>query len=387
MIDVSEQPELALLVATTARPLMSANVAAIAAGQPERSINWGLFLELVAHHRVSALTFDGLRSALVVVPYHIYHTLRTWALRDRANALQLTNVLTLFTEQLAPSAIKFLVLKGPALAITAFDDLSIRHSSDLDLLIDPADLVQTLLILQSTDFDLDLPINILSPDRLYLWKCLRKDLMIVHLPTGTIIELHWRFNDNPYLLPYGNDLMFDKVNIGHKEFLALHNHVLLLYLCVHGTKHLWFRAKWLSDIYAMLRRYNIDIEELRNSAVSHSLSVAVDVALLMMMDLYNFKMPTKINRLINRSLRAKIIFIVCRYLIKLSPTQTNTSIYFLLEFLCRLLLNNNLRYLCREVFSCLIDWPVAMALGGSRWAYAISIAGRPFYWLFRRVRL
>ncbi len=56
-------------------------------------------------------------------------------MRDRTNALQLVGVLAAMTARLAASGIEAISIKGPALAMLAFGDASLRQCRDLDVLI------------------------------------------------------------------------------------------------------------------------------------------------------------------------------------------------------------------------------------------------------------
>ena len=69
------------------------------------------------------------------------------------------------------------------------------------------------------------------------------------------VELHWRLNQNAYLLPLSLDEFWDKrefVRFGGDRVATMPHQELLLYLCAHGAHTGWFRLKWLCDIAALI---------------------------------------------------------------------------------------------------------------------------------------
>src|SRR5262249_38955185 len=58
-----------------------------------------------------------------------------------------------------------------------------------------------------------------------------------------------------------------------------------LYLCAHGSRHCWFRLKWVADIGAMLRRKSLELEVVCARAKELDLERCLNTALLLAREL------------------------------------------------------------------------------------------------------
>ena len=307
-------------------------------------------------------------------------------MRDRANALQLVALLVTITRRLHVAGIKAISIKGPTLAAIAFGDASLRQCRDLDILIPPDQVERALAILQ-TDFRLIEPAGFSAPDQLHLWVRMMKDISLLHEPTGLIIELHWRLNANPYLMPATIEASRQAVTFGSDALETLAPVDLVLYLCVHGAKHYWFRLKWLADVHALLAHDDAEkIAQFYNHACSHGLDVPAGQMLLMLEEVYGVAIPpiTRARAISSWKVRWSTR-LALRYLhaveepgrLRLATTSMALG---------RLLLHRHPLYAVREVGVMLIDWPVALKLGGSRWTYVVAIIGRPVFWAVRKIK-
>lgn len=88
-----------------------------------------------------------------------------------------------------PAGIDWLVLKGPALAHSAYPRPDLRHYVDLDLLVPPTDFGRLLVVLEDAGYQL--------VDR--NWPLLARELpgeLRLRSPRGVLLDLHWSiFND------------------------------------------------------------------------------------------------------------------------------------------------------------------------------------------------
>jgi hypothetical protein len=79
-----------------------------------------------------------------------------------------------------------------------------------------------------------------------------KDMEYFHSATGAAIEMHDRLVDNPHLICFDfNTLWQEREQIAVVPTLP--RRALALYLCVHGAGHAWERLRWLVDLAALLR--------------------------------------------------------------------------------------------------------------------------------------
>jgi Uncharacterised nucleotidyltransferase len=84
-----------------------------------------------------------------------------------------------------------------------------------------------------------------------------------YLPTRDLfLELHWRLTTNSLLMPLDARMSWSRsepVHVAGADFVTLPDEELFLYLCVHGSVHMWFRLKWLADIAALLQQLHPEV--------------------------------------------------------------------------------------------------------------------------------
>lgn len=222
--------------------------AALAAEEtpPAAPVDWALFRQLVAFHRVAALLERAVQAGrLEALPAAARAELADDARSLSPQALLLTGELQRLLQQLAEQGVEAIPLKGPALAVWLYGDPAMRHYQDLDLLVHAADLPTAKRALLALGY---------QPDEPYRYNLPFKLARGAH---EIEVELHWS------LLPAEFPLRLDLAGLwarrrplalGGLQTASLAPEDLLLYLCVHGSKHLWIRLQWLCDVTQLLRR-------------------------------------------------------------------------------------------------------------------------------------
>jgi len=158
-------------------------------------------------------------------------------------------LLGLFDEAAIP-AISF---KGPALALIAYGDLTLREFHDLDLLVHPGDVVQAKNILQRTGYTLWTPT--LGDSQETLLRSNNRQLRFTHPDRRTAVDLHWGLLHEMFSFQLGIADVFASAKLERRDeatFLALSSEHSLLYLCAHGTKNCWAHLSELCDIAAQV---------------------------------------------------------------------------------------------------------------------------------------
>lgn len=151
-------------------------------------------------------------------------------------------------------------LKGIALAKELLNDPGVRESSDIDLLVKSDDVRQAVSVLESMGFRCE-PDPTKLPNEILLQ--VAKDLYLWHDQYPFRIELHWKmFEVNKIMLQTTEQLveLSPKTSFMGVVYSSLSPENLLIYLCLHGTKHLWFRLKWILDIHLWLVKYHEQVD-------------------------------------------------------------------------------------------------------------------------------
>ena len=166
--------------------------------------------------------------------------------------LHLTGEMEIICKLFNENQIKSIVLKGPVLAADLYGDLSLRTSSDLDILIPITELDKAEQLLIELGFEKDGEIQPVFND----WKWRSNHFTYFHPQKGVKCEIHWRL----YPLP-GKEPSFDELwerrrvsSLTNYPIHYLGREDLFLYLASHGARHGWSRLRWLVDIDKLLKQ-------------------------------------------------------------------------------------------------------------------------------------
>ena len=174
------------------------------------------------------------------------HTLRTTWLTQRLMTL---------LDLLRANGVAAIPLKGPVLGVVAYGDICLRHFCDLDILVKREDLHRAKTILMQGEYRLytDVPEYVQRSQMLMgqsfqmISKTGDHSVDIITGPltrnVGTLTDSMWLWDRTETVAVEGREV----------PTLSVENQ--LLFLCVHGCKHTWWRPVWLADIASLLRKY------------------------------------------------------------------------------------------------------------------------------------
>lgn len=149
--------------------------------------------------------------------------------------------------------------KGPILSQIAYEDVISRQYCDLDILVKKENLLKFVQLLNKYDYEISINEKFLKNEKLLE---IGSDFSVFS-KNNTHFEVHW----NLFRKLINND--FNKYKIwDNKKTVFLNNISIntietnnnLLYLCIHGSKHLWERIEWITDIERLVSKYEIDWE-------------------------------------------------------------------------------------------------------------------------------
>jgi Uncharacterised nucleotidyltransferase len=216
------------------------------------STDWSRLLILAGEHGVLAHLARRLRELDEnLVPAEIKQALLERRRAQVFSTLRMTAELFRLLELFAAKDIPALVVKGPVLAMQAYGDPTMRSYGDLDLLVRQRDIRRATESLQAWGLQAAVPLRAIDAGKIpgqYLFS--KPDAKL-------IVELHNDFTLRyfPRRLPL--EKFFARrilVRLDTHEAPALAVEDELVYICVHGTKHLWERLSWIADVAALVSR-------------------------------------------------------------------------------------------------------------------------------------
>ena len=217
--------------------------------------HWDALVRLAERHRVVGLLGHALKSAAVVPPDEIAAGLAFRAQQIAFQELALANELGRLTSLLAKSNIAPIVLKGLTVAAHAYRQIGLRQNFDIDLLVEPYEVAETIAILEAQGYQQIEPADRVTGRDLELWMRSHKEMAFAHSERRHVVELHWRLLDNHLLADALEDLKAEMLELPTgTQVRSLPPEASFLYMAAHGAQHAWSRLKWLADFHAMAIR-------------------------------------------------------------------------------------------------------------------------------------
>ncbi len=227
----------------------------------QSDIEWNAFYTLIERHRVYSVVCKNLKKTDTArIPKALMAELENKSRKSQMKALLLhTSELTQLMEQFQNQGIRALSLKGPALSLLVYGDISLRMSKDLDIIVSPFDLEKAELILLNRGYVRDGELESLTKKQRTLLIKTTHHFSYVNRKTGANVELHWRLNYESYNFTF--DQMWSQkteITLAGTKIPVLNAEENFLYLVFHGSKHNWSRLKWLCDIAELMKKDNLD---------------------------------------------------------------------------------------------------------------------------------
>jgi hypothetical protein len=225
-----------------------------------KNIDWEQFLQLSRHHRIYPSIYKIIKKMdNNLIPPFVIQKLYKLYQKNTYQMLYLSGemekVSKLFMENKVPS----LFLKGPVLAFELYGDISLRTSSDLDILIPIHDLdkVDKLLFQEGYTKD-DYILSVLND-----WKWRHHHVTYFNKQNNFKLEIHWRLNPGPGKEPCFDEL-WNRKRISSLTKIPVYSlgiEDLFVFLVTHGARHGWSRLRWLEDINQIVKK-DIDWENM-----------------------------------------------------------------------------------------------------------------------------
>lgn len=347
-------------------------------------LDWERFLDLAFHHRVYPILYVKLKEYNVSIPSNVIKALHSKYSTNVINMLRLSSELEKINKEFLDHNVQSLLLKGPVLALMLYGDLSLRTSKDLDILVSPHHVTQAEEILIRLGYETEEK----DQDVINIWRRKQHHISYVHPIFSTQVELHWRMSLE---LPGASfeELWERRITATVSSSLInyLGNEDLLVYLVSHGSRHGWFRLRWLYDIDRMMSKDMINIEKLKQIYKSDGGQHLAGQSLLLTSKLFSTRLPNQLEILTHNKRSQKLAYSALFFIknkVDLSPDgdksilgQHKHYLYSLMTWKQKLSLTIDYLYPSPQDVLLL---PLPKSL------HFLYFPLRPFLWLWRSLR-
>jgi len=217
-------------------------------------LDWEYLLKLARRHSLLPLLYWQLNAhAHASVPPARMKELKQRFFDNAAHNLLMTGELLRVVRRLEGAGVPALAYKGPALAVAAYGDLSLRRFVDLDVLVPKQDVLRSKRLLAEDGYR---PRPELDPARESILLRAQHCLGLAKEAGRMMLELHWQAAASRFAAATGAEEFLEgaeTVSLGGGEVRAPAPENLLNALCVHGSKHFWERLAWVCDVAELIR--------------------------------------------------------------------------------------------------------------------------------------
>lgn len=251
-------------------------------------------LKLAYAHAVFPLLYKTLYK---LFPHHtLIEEIKPYYLAHVQYNMAMTTALSKIVSKFKEANIPVLHLKGPILSQQLYNDIGSRQFGDLDILIKKENLKDVLQLLEEAHYN---PEIILQQETREVFFNAVNVLGFHHASSHTRIEVHWELLSKNYAIEWDTSLLWkasQTVSINNHSFNTLTKEHTLLYLCLHGSKHLFERLLWVCDIDRILRtQQNIQWVKVQQEAKSLGIMRMLFIGLSLSHTLFQTPLPTEIK--------------------------------------------------------------------------------------------
>lgn len=146
-----------------------------------------------------------------------------------------------------------LPFKGPLLAATAYGDISYRNYVDLDILVEPKKVGRAIELLKGLNYT-PFP-NQRIPGLFSIFSTKKKDIYLRSDDGKVNVELHWKLSGSHFAFPFVTNEFWsglETVELAGHAVKSLAFDELLVYLCMHGSRHGWEKFGWICDVRELI---------------------------------------------------------------------------------------------------------------------------------------
>ena len=262
-------------------------------------VDWDYVIEKAEQHCIMPLLYSNLSNLCPeAVPDGVMEKLRhnfqahVW--RNLFLTRELVRVLNLLESENIPA----LPFKGPLLSALAYGNVSLRQFSDLDILVREQDALRAKRFLVSLGYRAQMSQTWMQKVAPRLSR--KKDLVLVSADGRVRIELHWRLTGRHFSFPIDTKGFWeclDRESLAGSTVRNLPLNLLLLFLCMHGSRHGWERLAWICDIAELIRgNQNLNWETLLEQAGVLGNERNLALGLFLANDLLGVSLPEDILR-------------------------------------------------------------------------------------------
>ena len=220
----------------------------------KQGVDWEYLFATASNHGLIPLLHKHLHSiAADLTPLPIRSRLKLQSVSNLQNVLHLVGkqlkIQALFHDHKVPIAI----FKGSVLSQMAYGEMSLRQAGDIDVLISRADFQRARQLLESLGYQMA---PALTETQLNSHLASHCEIQFVRDDLFTVVDLHWALAPKNFVFKLETEQVLSRrqrVSVAGTEIETLATEDLIVYLAMHGAKHLWRALEWITSLGELIR--------------------------------------------------------------------------------------------------------------------------------------
>ncbi|HKS09341.1 MAG TPA: nucleotidyltransferase family protein [Pyrinomonadaceae bacterium] len=212
-----------------------------------------LFNKAQAHGLLPLLQKHLAATAADLLPGHFLSRLKRETVANSQNVLHLTGRQLTLSKLFEENNIPLCIFKGSLLSQMAYGEIALRAAGDIDALIRPQDFTRARQLLESLGYEMSPTLTPRSLDSHLNHHC---ELQFMRDDWFTVVDLHWALAPKSFVFKLETEDVMSRlqpVELAGAKIKTLVTEDLILYLSMHGAKHLWRGLEWISSLGELIR--------------------------------------------------------------------------------------------------------------------------------------
>jgi hypothetical protein len=185
--------------------------------------------------------------------------------------------------------------KGPVLAAALYHNVGLRPCDDLDIFFHKKDVPRISELLRARGYE---PLYRLTETETASYLESNCELCFVQEAGRVSVDVHWGIAPEYFSVPFDPAPWWTRAraySLGGKDVVTFSPEDLLLYLCIHGTKHSWERLLWLADVAMLLEAHpHLHYDRVFEQAASLHSTRMLGLGLALAKDLLGAVLPASV---------------------------------------------------------------------------------------------
>lgn len=223
-------------------------------GWLQEDLDWEYLFAMASNHGLIPLLHKQLHlQAADLTPVTMLSRLKLQSVSNTQNVLHLFGKQLKLYRLFQNNKIPLAIFKGSVLAHMAYGEISLRQAGDIDVLIARADFDRARALLESLGYQMA---PALTETQLRSHLATHCELQFVRDDWFTVVDLHWALAPKNFVFKLETDEVMSRlqrVSLAGTEIHTFANEDLILYLSMHGAKHLWRALEWISSLGELIR--------------------------------------------------------------------------------------------------------------------------------------